>query len=136
MIEGMRGSLLLAVLGLPLAACSVLLDWSDYTGGVPDSDGGFNGVSDSGDGSFGEPDATDGAAMSDLHDASSDAAAVVEAAVVEAASADAQVESTCVKSECPTSYADITVAFQACCLSDGGCGILFEFQANATCMPP
>jgi hypothetical protein len=134
MIERMRGSLLLAVLGLPLAACSVLLDWNDYTGGVPDSDGGVNGVSDSGDGSLGEPDATD-AAMSEPHDAS-DAAAVVEAAVVEAASPDAQVESTCVMSKCPTSYADITVAFQACCLSDGGCGILFEFQQNATCMSP
>jgi hypothetical protein len=122
MIVRMRGSAFLAAFGLPLAGCSVLLDWSDYSGGSSDAsnvdmskvaDGPSQTIMDA-------AIAVDVTATTttDAHDAQSpeDVVAAVETGQPEAAGP------TCDLPACPTQVCTITVYFRACCLPDGGCG--------------
>src|ERR1700678_1033461 len=114
----MRGSVLLAAVALPLGGCSVLLDWADYTGGLPDaaavelSDGGgaemdaF--VTEAGPMDAGPP--ADVFSTMGPHDAQSlqpETGAELESGSVEAEA------STCDLSLCPTAC-NITVEYHVC----------------------
>jgi hypothetical protein len=133
MVVGMRGSVFLAVLALPVAGCSVLLDWSEYSGGP--SDAASVDVANVADSSS-PNDVTDAAVamdvttMTDPHDvqASEDVGAEAEAGQPEAAGP------TCNIATCPTQSCDITVYFRACCLPDGGCGCQSTIPEPGTCM--
>jgi len=130
MLLRMRGSVFLAVLGVSLAGCSVLLDWSDYTGGVT-----------TGGAIVDAPDGVVDSATEPVHDASRtdvDAApTVVDAAPTidaqDSGPPDDEDAATCDLSACPTNTCNITVYFRACCLPDGGCGC--QSPPPGVCMP-
>ena len=115
----MRGSWLLAVLGLAVTGCSVLLDWSDYTGGDASASS-----------------ATVVEAAAPVKDAASEVASMTT--IVDAGAPDVGVAddgatseaqdgaSTCNLAACPTAV-NITVEYYACCLPDGGCGLQTRF---------
>jgi len=134
MLFRMRGSVFLAILGLALGGCSLLLDWSDYTGGA--------GVGSTVDASVGMADsavmpvsdasvAPDGSSTVDARDAApSDDE---DAMVMTPPPADAS--SSCDLPACPTNSCNITVYYHSCCLPDGGCGCYTVFPTAGPCMP-
>jgi hypothetical protein len=132
MIVRMRGSVFLALLALPVAGCSVLLDWSDYSGGSSDAGSvDMSNVVDSSSQNVKDAAvAMDVTTMTDPHDAPSpeDVGAEAEAGPPEASGP------TCDITSCPTQTCDITVYFRACCLPDGGCGCQSTIPEPGTCM--
>jgi hypothetical protein len=129
MLFRMRGSVFLAILALPLGGCSMLLDWSDYTGGLAV------------DASTGVPDSS----VAPVSDASvaPDVSSTVDArdvgqpdnedvAVMTPPPADAS--SSCDLPACPTNTCNITVYYHSCCLPDGGCGCYTVFPTAGPCM--
>jgi hypothetical protein len=133
MLFRMRGSVLLAVLGVSLAGCSVLLDWSDYTGGV--STGGAtvdapDGVADSATVSVRDASRT----VVDAARTVLDAAPTIDAQ--DSGPSDDEDAATCNLSACPTNTCDITVYFHACCMPDGGCGCQSTIPTPGACMGP
>jgi hypothetical protein len=135
MLVKMRGSTFLAVLAFPLAGCSVLLDWNDYSGGTPDA------------ANVDMPDLADSTA-SDAAEPVTDASVVVDVASpadvheAQASALDTGAEEespeaagpTCDVNSCPTASCNITVYFHACCLPDGGCGCQSTIPNPGICM--
>jgi hypothetical protein len=113
----------------------VLLDWSDYTGGVTAD--APNGVADSA--TEAAPDASRTGDASRAGDAS---AAVDASPAVDARDAgpsddeDATPPVVCNLATCPTNTCDITVYFRACCIPDGGCGCQSTIPSLGPCMAP
>jgi hypothetical protein len=141
MLFRMRGSAFLAALAIPLAACSVLLDWSEYTGGSPDAS-----VVDAVNQNDSEAAAVLDAAPADPPDREASSpddvaapaidAGTVDAGTVDAGTGESEAATACVPAQCPNSSESITVEFQPCCLPDGGgCGVEMLFPAGSPCTP-
>ena len=115
---------------LSLASCSILLDWSDYTGGTVDgaessiaSDAALADTDSTSDGTEadeGTPKRDGGSADRGAQDAGVGPSDVGEGAP------------PCDLSLCAN--CDITLEYQACCLPDGGCGCHMQIPLTA-CMP-
>jgi hypothetical protein len=127
----MRGSAFLAALAIPLVACSVLLDWSGYTGGSPDAS--VVGVVNEDDGAAA---AVQDGAPADPPDRGAASPEDVAAPAVDVGTGESQAATVCVPAQCPASAESITVEFQPCCLPDGGgCGVEATFPVGSPCTP-